>query len=103
MSKKNRFGDTSAFKATGTTVFREKVFGRNYRFSGQTSQVIKLSIKSKKNNNVIVSSKKTSFGTNKDGENFVRELHRLSDKGRTIVLSGTCPPLGYTWATPWRA
>ena len=53
--------------------FEEKVFGRNYRFSGQTSQVIKLSIKSKKNNNVTVPSNKTSFWDN-DGEKFFREL-----------------------------
>ena len=92
MSKKNWFGDTCAFKATGTTVFRGKVFGRNYWFLGQTSQVIKLSIKSKKNNNVNVSSKKTSFW-DKDGEKFFVN-YRFSDKGRTIVLSETCPPLG---------
>ena len=71
--QENRFGDTCAFKATSTTVFRENIFGRNYRFSGQTSQVIKLSIKSMKNNNVNVSSKKTSFW-DKDGEIFFREL-----------------------------
>ena len=55
--------------------------------------MIKLSIKSKKNNcnnYVNVSSIKTSFW-DKDGEKFfVNE--RFLDKGRTIVLSVTCPP-----------
>ena len=59
--------------AVGTTFFQKTVVGRNYRFLGQTSPVIKLSIKSKKNNNVNVSSKKTSFW-DKDGEKVFREL-----------------------------
>ena len=67
VSKKNRFWDTCAFMATGTTFFRKTVFDRNYRFSGQTLPVIKFSIKSKKNNNANVSSKKTSVW-DKDGE-----------------------------------
>ena len=46
---------------------------------GTKSQVIKLSIKSKKNNNVNVSSKKTSFW-NKDGEKFFRELPVFGQK-----------------------
>ena len=91
MSKENWFGDTCAFKATGTTVFRGKVFGRNNWFSGQTSQVIKLSTKSKKNNNVNMSSKRPVFGTKMVKNFFVN--YRFADKGRTIVLSGTCPPL----------
>ena len=53
--------------ATGTTLFRKTVFGRNYQFSGRTLPVIKLSIKSRKNINVNVSSKKTSFW-DKDGD-----------------------------------
>ena len=63
----NRFCDNCAFMATGTTFFRKTVFGRNYRFSGETSPVIKLSIKSKKNDNVNVLSRKTSCW-DKDGE-----------------------------------
>ena len=59
--------------ATGTTLFRNIVFGQNYQFSGQTLPVIKLSIKSKKNIDVNVSSKKTSF-LDKDGEKYFREL-----------------------------
>ena len=72
--------------ATGTTLFRKTVFGRNYRFSGQTLPVIKLSIKSKKNINVNVSSKKTSF---------LRGLEALTF--RLIVMhamhAATKPPL----------
>ena len=59
--------------AAGTTLFRKTVFGRNYQFAGQTLPVIKLSIKSKKNIDVNVSSKKTSFW-DKDGEKYFREL-----------------------------
>ena len=59
--------------ATGTNLFRTTVFGRNYQFSGQTLPVIILSIKSKKNIDVNVSSKKTSFW-DKDGEKYFREL-----------------------------
>ena len=51
----------------------------------------KLPIKSKKNKNVNLSSKTTSFW-DKDGEQF-SVIYRFSDKGRTIVLSVTCPPL----------
>ena len=61
------------FQGYGYHCLSRKIFGQNYRFSGQTSQVIKLSIKSKKNNNVNVSSKKTSF-RDKDGEKCFREL-----------------------------
>ena len=78
--------------AAGTTFFRKTVVRRNYRFSAEASPVIKLSIKSKKNNNVNVSSIETSFW-NEDGEKVFGELYQLSDKGRTIVLSVTCPPL----------
>ena len=63
--------------AAGTTFFRKTVVGRNYRFSGQISPVIKLSIKSKKNNNVNVSSKKTSFW-DRDGENVTYMLNALT-------------------------
>ena len=94
MSKKNRFWDTCAFMAAGTTFFRKMVFDRNYLFSGQTSPVIKFSIKSRKNNNVNVSSKKTSFGTKKVKKFFLN--YQFSDKGRTIVLSVTRPPLSGT-------
>ena len=64
---------TSAFMATSTTSFRQTVFGRNYQFSGQTLPMIKLSFKSKKNNNVNLSYKTTSF-RDKYGEDFFREL-----------------------------
>ena len=71
--------------------FEERYLAETTGFWGQTSQVIKLSMKSKKNNNVNVSSKRPVFGTKMVKNFFVN--YRFSDKGRTIVLSGTCPPL----------
>ena len=59
--------------ARGTTCFWETVIGRDNRFSGQTSPVIELSIKSKKDSIVNFSSKTTSF-VDKDGEKFLHEL-----------------------------
>ena len=64
--------------------------------SGETSPVIKLLIvlliKSKKNNNVNVSSSKRSdFGTEMVKNIFMN--YRLSYEGRTFILSVTCPPL----------
>ena len=53
--------------------------------------MIKLSIKSKNNIDVNVSSKKTSFGTKMVKNIFVN--YRFSNKGRTIVLSVRCLPL----------
>ena len=78
--------------ATSTTCFGKTIIGRNYRFPGQTSPVIKLSIKSKKNNNVNLSSKQPVFGTMMMQNFFVN--YQFSDKGRTIVLSVTSSPLG---------
>ena len=72
--------------ATSTTCFKKPVIGRNYQYPGQTSSVIKFSIKSKKNNNVNLSSKTTSFW-DKDGEKFLREQP-------VFVLSEICPSLG---------
>ena len=75
MSKKNRLWDSSALMAASSIWFRKTVFGRNYQFSGQTLAVIKLSIKSKskKNNNVNLSSNTTNFW-DKDGEKLFHEL-----------------------------
>ena len=53
--------------------------------------MIKLSIKSKNNIDVNVSSKKTSFW-DKDGDKYFRELP-VFEQGRTIVLSVRCLPL----------
>ena len=73
VSKENQFWDTCAFMATLTTCFRKTAFDQHYRFSGQKSPMINLSIKSKRNNNVNLPSKTTSF-RDKDGEKFFRLL-----------------------------